>query len=195
MPKDSLAKQRFKPNEDKNQEVNFLRWAADAGLEDFFIPWTPVEHPDFPGQTVEVGGIAPFVMMNPPYSEIPELVRQHTDFVMNLAGKRPKVELVKVRREAVADGLWRVKATVYNAGGMPTTSEVGDKLKWVKRLRIDLELADDQELISGQRVTLLPGVKAGGSSEMSWLIKGNGAVSIKAAAPHCGIAEESLNLR
>lgn len=195
MPKDSLEKQKFKPNEDKNKEVNFLRWAADAGLEDYFVPWTPVEHPDFPGQTVEVGGIAPFMQTNPPYSEVAGLVEKHTNFAVALAKKRPKPALVKVRSEAIDDGLWRVKATVYNAGGMPTTSQVGDLLKWVKRLRIDLQLTDDQELISGQQVTLLPGLKPGESNEISWLIKGNGNISIKAAAPHCGTAEASLNLR
>jgi hypothetical protein len=78
---------------------------------------------------------------------------------------------------------------------MPTTSEVGDRLGWVKRLRIDLKLAEGQQLISGQRVNLLPGIESGGSSEMSWLIKGNGNISIEASAPHCGMAVEKLSLR
>lgn len=195
MPKDSLEKLKFQPNEDNNKEVNFLRWAADAGLEDYFVPWTPVEHPDFPGQTVEVGGISPFLQTNPPYSEVAGLVEKHAGFVLALAQKRPKAALAKVRSEAVDDGLWRVKATVYNAGEMPTTSQVGDLLKWVKRLRVDLQLTDDQELISGQEINLLPGLKPGESNELSWLIKGNGNIRIKAAAPHCGTAEATLNLR
>ena len=195
MPKDSLEKQKFTPNEDQNKEVNFLRWAADAGLEDYFVPWTKIDHPDFPGQTVEVGGIAPFLQTNPPYSEVAGLVDKHTEFAVALAKKRPKVELVKVQSEQVDNGLWRVKATVYNAGGMPTTSEVGDRLRWVKRLRIDLQLANGQTLISGQAVNLLPGIESGGSHELTWLIKGNGNISIKAAAPHCGKAEENVSLR
>ncbi|PHN01655.1 M14 family metallopeptidase [Flavilitoribacter nigricans] len=195
MPKDSTEREKFKPNEDKNKEVDFLRWAEDAGLEEAFVPWTAVEHPDFPGQTVEVGGIAPFVMTNPPYSEVPALVKKHTEFVMALAKKRPQVELVNVRSEKVDDGLWRVKAAVYNSGDMPTTSEIGDRVKWLKSLRIDLKLANGQELISGRKVTLLSSVAGGGSSEMSWLIKGNGNISIEASAPHCGRSEESLNLR
>lgn len=195
MPKDSVERAKFKANDDKNSEVNFLRWAADAGLDNYFVPWTPVQHPDFPGQTVEVGGIAPFLQKNPPYAEVASLTEKHTDFAVALAKKRPQVELTKVRQEAVSDGLWRVKATVYNAGGMPTTSEVGDLLKWVKSLRVDLQLANNQELISGQLVNLFSGLQAGESKEMSWLIKGNGSISVQAAAPHCGTATETLNLR
>jgi hypothetical protein len=34
-----------------------------------------------------------------------------------------------------------------------------------------------------------------GSRELSWLIQGNGNISIKAGAPHCGQAESTLSLQ
>src|SRR5690606_36100125 len=47
-------------------ETNFLTWAQKEGINDVFIPWTAVTHPDFPNQKVEVGGIKPFVKHTPP---------------------------------------------------------------------------------------------------------------------------------
>lgn len=195
MPKDSLEKQQFKANEDNNPEVNFLRWAADNGLKNYFVPWTVVDHPDFPDQRVEVGGIAPFLQTNPPYAALDALVEKHSRFVIALVQKRPKIELVKVRTERLDDDLWRVKATVFNAGEMPTTSAVGDRLKWVKRLRVDFKTAEGQKLISGQRVTLFQGLPGGGSEELTWLVQGKGTLHIEAGAPHCGRDEERLELR
>lgn len=195
IPKDSLEKLKFKPNTDKNKEVNFLRWAADAGLEDYFTPWSKVDHPGFPGQTVEVGGIAPFVQLNPPYSEVKGLVEKHGRFVIELAKQRPVVELVKVNSEKLDNGLWRVKATVLNAGKIPTASQVGDQLRWLKLLRVDLSLAPGQKLISGQIVHLLSGLEAGGAREMSWLIQGPGPISIRAAAPQCGQSAAGFDLK
>jgi hypothetical protein len=195
MPTDSLEKLKFKPNTDKNTDVNFLRWAADAKLSDYFVPWTKVDHPGFPGQPVEVGGIAPFKQLNPPFNEVEDLVEKHSRFVIDLARQKPAIKWVKVHSEKLDNGLWRVKATVFNAGKMPTASQIGDQLQWLKHLRVDLSLAPGQQLISGQEVHLFSSLEAGGARELSWLIQGPGQISIRAAAPHCGQDSSSLDLQ
>ena len=195
IPTDSLEKLKFKPNTDKNTDVNFLRWAADAKLSDYFVPWTKVDHPGFPGQPVEVGGIAPFVQLNPPYREVESLIEKHSRFVIDLARQKPNVELIQVRSQKLDNGLWRVEATVFNAGKMPTTSQIGDQLRWLKYLRVDLNLARGQQLISGQKVNLFPGLEAGGARKLSWLIQGPGQISIRAAAPHCGQDTSGIDLK
>ncbi len=194
MPEDSTLREQYPPVKDNNKDINFLRWAADEGLDNYFVQWEEVDHPDFPDKKVEVGGIAPFVRLNPPFEKVADLIDQHTQFVMDLARHSPSVSLINVRKEKVSNGLWRVKATVMNEGFIPTTSQIGDKFKWVKRLRVDLKTQDDQQVLNGQEVYLFPGMAGRSTKELSWLIKGNGEITIQAAAPQCGKAETVVNL-
>jgi hypothetical protein len=62
------------------QETNYLTWAQKEGINDVFVPWTPISHPDFPNQKVEVGGMKPFVMITPPYRMVDSIAQQHTEF-------------------------------------------------------------------------------------------------------------------
>jgi len=195
MPKDSVEAQKYKPVKDNNSEVNFLRWAEEEGLSDYFVEWTEVDHAGFPGQKVEVGGIAPFVQLNPPYAKVEEIIDQHTGFVKTLADKAPRISLINVKKEKVANNLWRVTANLMNEGFLPTTTQVGERFKWVKRLRVDVELEDGQQIISGQEVQLLSGLDGRDKQELKWLIKGNGNMTIKAGAPQCGKVETQLRLR
>ena len=195
MPKDSAEAAQYLPNSDNNDDVNFLRWAESSGVDNAFVDWTEIDHPDYPGQRVEVGGIAPFAQLNPPYEAVRDLVANHTDFAVRLSQYRPQIALTNVRQEQVDDGLWRVKATLVNTGKMPTTTEIGDRFNWVKRLRVDFILADGQDLSTGQKVYLFPAMQPGDSRNLSWLVRGNGPVTLKAGAPHTGYASISLDLQ
>jgi len=195
MPEDSLKQQQYKPVKDKNSDINFLRWAEEEGLNNYFVNWTKVEHPDFPGQTVEVGGIAPFVKINPPHSQVADLVSKQTEFLKQLAENGPKINLINLKKEKLSNGLWRINATLLNEGFIPTSTQIADRFNWQKRLRVDLNIQDDQQIISGQEVYLFTGMEGRGSRELSWLIQGNGNISIKAGAPHCGQTESTLSLK
>lgn len=195
MPKDSSEAAQYEPNSDKNADLNLLRWAESEGIDNAFADWTPIEHPDYPGQSVEVGGLAPFLAYNPPYGQVRELVDQHADFTLHLTRHRPVVSLSNVRTEQVDDNLWRVKATVVNTGMMPTASQVGNDFNWVKRLRVELELADGQALSTGRPIYLYPAMDSGESRELSWLVRGNGTVTLSAGAPHLGTETITLNLQ
>jgi len=195
MPEDEAEAAQYKPNDDKNADVNFLRWAEAANVENAFVEWTEVRHPDFPDQTVEVGGMAPFVQLNPPYGEVRELASKHTDFAVRLGQLRAQVALTNIRQEQVDEGLWRVKATLVNTGQLPTTSEIGDRFNWLKRLRVDFGMADNQALSTGQEVYLFPAMQPGEARELSWLVRGNGTVTIEAGSPHVGTDSITLNLQ
>src|SRR5690606_5951419 len=58
--------------------VNYLQWAAANGITNTFAEWKPVQHPDFPDKQVEVGGLHPFVLHNPPYRLVGDVVAAHT---------------------------------------------------------------------------------------------------------------------
>lgn len=195
MPKDSAEAAIFKTNTDKNADVNLLRWAESQEVERAFVPWDTVVHPDFPGQAVEVGGLAPFLAWNPPYAQVRSLKDQHTQFAFALGQKRAKVAISQFRQEQVGDQLWRIKAKVVNTGKMPTASAIGDQFNWVKRLRVDIELSQGQVLSTGRPVYLFSAMDSGESQELSWLIRGNGTTTIKAGAPHLGYDSITINLQ
>ena len=72
-------------NKDKNREVNFLRWAEQNDIKDYFLKWTEIDHPDFPSNKVEVEGIALFKMLDPPVSMIDEVSDKHNEFIMEFS--------------------------------------------------------------------------------------------------------------
>ncbi len=47
-------------------ESNAYRWISANDRRRLRRPGPGIEHPDFPGQDVEIGGFAPFVGINPP---------------------------------------------------------------------------------------------------------------------------------
>lgn len=183
------------PNKDKNREVNFLRWAEQEGLSNYFVDWTEIEHPDFPGKKVEVGGIAPFAMMNPPVSMIDEVATKHNSFILELASLQADVQLVNLQTEEVGKGLTRVTLDLYNPGTLPTHSQMGERSKWMRRIKVELSLGNGQEIISGKKITMISSIKGDEAQQLTWLIQGKGSLQISAGAAHAGNDEITVNLK
>ena len=61
--------------------ANYLRWAATARHHQYIsLNGKQFSILIFPDQKVEVGGIDPFVLINPPYKLVPDLVKKTYDF-------------------------------------------------------------------------------------------------------------------
>ncbi len=183
------------PNKDKNREVNYLRWAQQEGLSDYFVDWKEIEHPDFPGKKVEVGGIAPFKMMNPPVAMIDDVVEKHNAFIVELASLQSDIELVNLRTEEVGKGITRITVDMYNPGTLPTHSQMGERSKWMRRLRVEMTLDGDQEILSGKKIELISSLQGDESRSLTWLVKGKGSVQISAGAAHAGNDQITVNLK
>lgn len=151
-----------------------------------FTPWKKINHPDFPGQEVEVGGIHPFVLTNPPYSETGEIVQKHAAFIVALSNLQPSIELTNIKTTKHGAGLTRVTATVMNRGSLPSHAAIGEKSMWVKKIKVSVEPAASQSLISGRKIVLLNAIPAKGTHEVSWLVKGSGKFIITAGSPTTG---------
>jgi hypothetical protein len=175
-----------------NAEANYLAWSDSLGWNSF-VPWTEVKHPDFPGQKVEVGGIKPFVSVNPPYEKVAEIAQQHTDFILKLAAMQPKLEWHNLKTEALGNGLTRVTADLYNNSPLPTHSEMGSRSRWLRKVRIDIDASSDR-LISGDKIKLLDSMGAFEKTTVTWIVRGTGPVTIKAGASHTGFATQSVKL-
>lgn len=182
-------------NKDKNQEVNFLRWAAQENLSNYFVDWKEISHPDFPNQKVEVGGIAPFKMNNPPMSMVADASKKNNDFIVELVGMQADVKLINLKSEAVGKGMTRITVDVYNAGTLPTHTQMGTRSRWLRPIVVEVKLGKDQEVISGRRIMTINNLDGDGSQQFTWLVKGKGSVQIEAGAPHAGIDNVTVNLK
>lgn len=175
-----------------NAEANYLAWADSLGWNSF-VPWTEVKHPDVLDQKVEVGGIKPFVMVNPPFEKVAEIAQQHTDFILKLAAMQPKLEFHNLKTESLGNGLTRITLDLYNNSPLPTHSEMGARSRWLRKVRIDIDAATDK-LISGDKIKLVDTMGAYEKATFSWIIRGTGTVTIKAGASHTGFATQTVKL-
>lgn len=181
---DSTRKEKKLINEDI--VALYLQWAASQGITNTFTPWKGINHPDFPGQTVEVGGLDPFVLINPPYKMVDGIVGKHTDFLVALAGMAPKVDLVNVKTEKVADGLTRITLKVMNTGDLPTYTKVGDRSYFLKKILVKVNITANQTVVSGRKTQTIESIQGKENKELTWLIKGNGKITIDAGSPTTG---------
>ncbi|WP_461095664.1 M14 family metallopeptidase [Spirosoma luteolum] len=184
-----------KSAESDNDDLRFLKWADANGLTDVYVNWTPIEHPDFPGRKAEVGGLVPFAKYNPPVRFLTDNARKHTQFVTALATRMPQIELANVRTETLGGGLHRISAQVVNRGLMPTGSDMGERVRWVPKMRVELKLADKQTVVSGRRVMLRGPMAAGETMDVTFLVSGNGRVTLEAGNAMTGVQQQEINLK
>ena len=189
--KDSTSTSETKIKDTK--ESNFLKWAKQENLEDVFVEWKEINHPDFENKTVEVGGIKPFVMSNPPFSKVDSIAIEHTNFILKLAQHQPKLEFHNLKVENLKGGLKRITVNLLNNANLPTHSELGQRSRWLRKIRIDLS-AEKDNIIAGNKIELVSKMDALESKSLSWIVKGNGKLNLKAGAPHTGFAELNINL-
>lgn len=173
-------------------QANFLAWSDSLGQQ-AFVPWTEVQHPDFPGQKVEVGGIKPFVTSNPSYDQVGEIAEEHTAFILKLAEIQPKLEFHNLKTESLGNGLTRISLDLYNNSPLPTHSEIGLRSRWLRKIRIDID-ATPEKLVSGDKIKLVDSLGAFEKTSLSWIVRGAGSISVKAGASHAGFATQSVKL-
>jgi hypothetical protein len=193
IPKDSVSAKKYKTNDDKNTDVDFLRWAEKDGV-DAFVNWQKVSHADYPGKSAEVGGFKPFVKLNPPFKMVDGLATDHAKFIVALATKKPEIGLVNLKTEALENGVTRVTLTVQNKGMLPVIAEIGKSNNFTKLLKVSVSMTKEQSIVTGNKVTLLPNLDAGESKEMTWLVKGKGKLTVEAGAPQTGVTKLDINL-
>ena len=189
---DSTKKEKLFVVEDAT--ANYLRWAAAQGITNVFTEWKKVAHPDFPGQNVEVGGLDPFVLINPPFKLVADITSKQVNFLLKLAALQPEIDIINVKTEKIGGGISRITAAVINKGALPSHSKLGEKTYWVKRINVKLNTANNQSIISGKKIQLLNSMEGYSSKELTWLVKGSGKVSLEAGSPTTGTKTIEISL-
>lgn len=189
---DTTAKE--KPFTVEDPLANYLRWAGQQGINNSFTPWKPFQHPDFPNQKVEIGGVDPFVLINPPYKLVADLVKKHSNFLVKLAGYQPELDIVNLKTEKIGGGLTRVTLDIINKGALASHSKIGERSYWVKRIHVNLNTTGTQSIISGKKIQVLNALEGYGLQSLSWLVKGTGKLTIEAGSPTTGNKTIEINL-
>lgn len=172
----------------------FVNWVKSQNIQGAILPWKKVNHPDFPNQEVEVGGLVERFEHNPPISMLEASSKMHTDFVVQLTQSLATLEFSNPKVTNLGDDIYRVEVKVFNTGSMPVYPEIADKIKHVSKMKSIMELQKGQSFLSGKRLQLYPTLQAGGSNTFSWLIKGKGKVQLTVGCPTAGEKTLDINL-
>ena len=135
-----------KPSEAGGREHEVLAW-VEANAPGGFASWTPVTLPD--GTKAEVGGLDPFVELNPPMAVLKPAAGAHTETVIDLAGKLARVEILSLDVKSVGGGVYRVKAVAGNRGYLPTHTKQAERARAHLPVRLALRTGEDVELVTG----------------------------------------------
>ncbi|MEP7164277.1 MAG: M14 family metallopeptidase [Ferruginibacter sp.] len=191
---------RIRPDTTKNEKAftvkdsvaNYLRWAAQQAVSNNFTEWKTIQHPDFPNQQVEVGGIDPFVMINPPYKLVSDLVKKHSAFLVKLAACQPELDIINIKTEKVNAAVTRITIDIINKGALASYSKLGEKSYWVKRINVKVNTA--ATMLSGKKIQVLDSLEGYGSTQLSWLVKGSGNMTVEAGSPTTGSKKIEIRL-
>jgi hypothetical protein len=198
-PTGEQSKDKKAPETRGADDVNALKW-FDREKIDGFVPWVAIEHPDFPGKKVEVGGFKPFVLTNPPAKELDALADKHQQFLIEFTKQLPQLRLAEAKVEALGGGVYRIACHVLNSGYLPTMSEMGSLNGAAYPLQIELVVPEKTQFLKGtRRAELDRSAGRGGKAEVNWLVRtpdGKPAEGkIMVYAPAVGRAEATIQLK
>jgi len=185
----------FPVEKEKSEGAAFLKFAEKNKIDNVFVPWTEIKHPDFPGKKTEVGGIKPFAMINPPADTLGSLISNNFKFITAIALMHPELEFLDIKTENAGQDIFRVSLKLHNKGIFSTCAEIGRNNMWTRIMRISLEPGADQSFLSGQKVQRIDPLDGDQSAEFSWLINGKGSVKITAGAVNTGLITSTIDLK
>lgn len=171
---------------------------ALAALGDgVFVPWAPVQHPDF--ESAEVGGFMPGSLANPMGAAMSQANGEaHGDFIAGLAGMLPRLSIVDTEVTAHGGGVFTVSAVIENSGYFPTALRHGVVSRSVDATMVQIQV-DAADIITGGPKTATTATLAGSGNRerFTWVIRGqSGAtVEIRARAQKGGTATTTVTLR
>ena len=167
------------------------------------MDWHAFDHPQL--GPVEIGGWwAKRVRQNAPPQFLPEEEEKYTRFTLTYAALTPHVQVGKTEAEAVAPGLWIVRALVENTGWLPTNlSERAVRNGVARPVKVSLtggevlmgkaetEIGnlEGRSVTTGTMFAFGPGARADNERLVEWLVRvpdGTTSVTVTAASEKGG---------
>ncbi len=196
-PRAAQADRQATQKEDKSpeEERKNLKW-FDEHAPSAFVPWRTIEHPDFPGRQVEVGGYRPFALTNPPAEMLAGIAAKQGDFLSELARRLPRIEVGTVECRLLADSIYEVEIQVVNTGFLPTALAHGQTTQEVYPARVIVDL-EPECFLAGAKTTSLPTLAgSGGTAKARYTIRvaDRQRVGFKVVSMLSGQAEGTIEL-
>ncbi|MBM4027104.1 MAG: hypothetical protein FJ280_17120 [Planctomycetes bacterium] len=162
-----VKKTEDKRGEDERKE---LQW-FDEHAPEAFVPWQAIDHPDFPGRRVEVGGYRPCARTNPPAALLADVAAKQGDFLTEITRRLPRVGIGKIECRLLADSVYEIEIHVVNEGFLPTALAHGQTTQEVYPTRVVMDLEPDC-FLAGARTTFLPPIAgSGGLAKVRYTIR------------------------
>ncbi len=158
-PEKKSVKDEDKRGKDAREQLTWF----DEHAPDAFIAWQAIDHPDFPGRRVEVGGYRPFARTNPPAEMLDEIAAMHAAFLAQLVHRLPRIEIARIECRLLAESIYEIEILVTNTGFLPTALSHGETTREVFPTRITLEL-EPECVLAGARTTFLPTIQGSGGT-------------------------------
>jgi hypothetical protein len=196
-PADTAAGRRAPTPDPIADERNSYRWMT-ANNTSGFVAWTPAANFTIDGEAVEVGGFAPFALLNPNAATLDSIATKHTAFALEFTGLLPAVTLDRVRVTEVGPRVYRISADVVNNRYLATNAAIGVQARHTLRVKVEVGLGRGQSLQSGRRIAFINALRgSGGRQSYEWVVVGDAGstLTLTAGAPSTGIATQTITLR
>lgn len=140
-----------------------------------FVEWETFEHPQL-GE-VEIGGEVPFVRNTPPAHMIDSLLSVQVPWILTVASKIPKLQIMKTSSETKGAGIYEVSVWVENERYLPFPTAMGVKNQTPRPAVLTLE--GDIELLSGKIRTPISSIGGLEVKKYTWMLRSTGSNEIK----------------
>uniref|UniRef100_UPI004048F071 M14 family metallopeptidase n=1 Tax=Flavobacterium sp. TaxID=239 RepID=UPI004048F071 len=198
IPKDSTQndadKKKKKDDVVTPDLAKFLQWSDQEG-HDVFVPWQTIQHPDFTNQNVEIGGLKPFAMLNPPMKYLDSIAEKHLIFIDEWLKAMPKVVVSAQKIEKIDTDLFRITLSVANKGLLPTYTSIANRIRFTSKFKTEIVLQNNQNRVSGKKIAIENAIQPDQELTYSWLISGRGKVVVKTGCATTGEQEITFDLK
>lgn len=177
------------------RQFNALHWLREHHPEGI-IEWEFMEHPDFMGKQVEIGGFEPFIMQSPPGFEIVNIKNAAVQLLYKTATLLPKLSVDEPVIRSLGGDVFKISLTLRNEGVLSSFTNSGTRVLAMPYIASRITLSEGQQILDGHPVTLFRDpIPGGGSQSVEFTIYGKGELSLRVGAPTIGFSELSIHIR
>ena len=178
-----------------SDDARRLAWLEANGRPGAHLGWRAFQHPEL--GPVEIGGFAPYALIEPPPGVADGLAGGERAFLLELGRVLPRIVIAEAVAEELSDGLYELRVTLENDAMVPIPIEAARRTRHVRGARVKLELPDGATLLSGNAlevVTTLPA--SGGRAEERWLVRTDsvGSISVLVESDNAGSARTRIEV-
>ncbi|NRA57384.1 MAG: hypothetical protein HRU13_04615 [Phycisphaerales bacterium] len=157
----------------QSDDAKWLAYADEVGAG--YVDWRTFDHPQL-GE-VEIGGFVPGFKLNAPADAIDGIIDAQADFIADVLGMMPRIEVEPPVVERVGNGVWRISIEARNDGDMPTRTAMGVKARRLVPFVMAIDV-DQDRLLGGSKIVRANSMAPGGVMRAEWLVLGDAGSTV-----------------